>query len=86
MAVNQSSDPMPELASHYDFLITLAVFLVSAGIVAYQSWSDRRPRKDLKPRLFSGTPIVLLFGFIALLALVHLVNLGGFTTGNRPRL
>ena len=42
--------------------------------------------KDLKPRLFGGTPIVLLFGFIALLALVHLVNLGGFTTGNRPRL
>ena len=77
---------MTELVFHTEFLITLAVFLVSAGIVAYQSWSDRRPRKDLKPRLFSGTPIVLLFGFIALLALVHLVNMGGFTTGHRPRL
>lgn len=77
---------MPDLTFHHEFLITLAVFLVSAGIVAYQSWSYRRPRKDLTPRLFSGTPIVLLFGFIALLALVHLVNLGGFTTGHRPRL
>ena len=77
---------MPDLEFHHEFLITLAIFLVSGGIVAYLSWADRRPRKDLTPRLFSGTPIVLLFGFIALLALVHLVNLGGFTTGHRPRL
>lgn len=77
---------MPDLASHAEFLITLAVFLVAGGIVAYLSWADRRPRKSLEPRLFSGTPIVLLFGFIALLALVHLVNMGGFTTGHRPRL
>ena len=77
---------MPDLASHSEFLITLAVFLAAAGIVAYQSWADRRPRKSLEPRLFSGTPIVLIFGFIALLALVHLVNMFGFTTGHRPRL
>ena len=54
--------------------------------MAYLSWADKRPRKSLEPRLFSGTPIVLLFGFIALLALVHLVNMGGLTTGHRPRL
>ena len=77
---------MTDLAVHTEFLITLAVFLVSGGIVAYLSWADRRPRKSLEPRLFASTPIVLLFGFIALLALVHLVNLGGFTTGRRPRL
>lgn len=77
---------MPDLASHAEFLITLAVFLVAGGIVAYLSWADKRPRKSLEPRLFSGTPIVLLFGFIALLALVHLVNMGGLTTGHRPRL
>jgi len=77
---------MTDLAVHAEFLITLAVFLVSGGIVAYLSWADRRPRKSLEPRLFSGTPIVLLFGFIALLALVHLVNMGGFITGHRPRL
>jgi hypothetical protein len=77
---------MTDLAFHAEFLITLAVFLASGGIVAYLSWADRRPRKSLEPRLFSGTPIVLIFGFIALLALVHLVNLGGFTTGNRPRI
>jgi hypothetical protein len=77
---------MPDLASHAEFLITLAVFLAAGGIVAYLSWADRRPRKSLEPRLFSGTPIVLIFGFIALLALVHLVNMGGFITGHRPRL
>ena len=77
---------MTELVFHTEFLITLAVFLAAAGIVAYLSWADKRPRKSLEPRLFSGTPIVLLFGFIALLALVHLVNMGGFTTGHRPRL
>ena len=77
---------MPDLAFHTEFFITLAIFLVSGGIVAYLSWADKRPRKSLEPRLFSGTPIVLIFGFIALLALVHLVNMGGFTTGHRPRL
>ena len=77
---------MTELVFHTEFLITLAVFLVAGGIVAYLSWADKRPRKSLEPRLFSGTPIVLLVGFIALLALVHLVNMGGFTTGHRPRL
>ena len=77
---------MPDLEFHHEFLITLAIFLICGGFVAYVSWSDRRPRKDLTPRLISGTPIVLLFGFIALLALVHLVNMGGFTTGHRPRL
>lgn len=77
---------MPDLLFHSEFLITVAIFLVSAGIVAYISWSDRRPRKSLEPRLLSGTPIVLIFGFIALLALVHLANLVGFTTGRRPRL
>jgi hypothetical protein len=77
---------MPDLLFQSEFLITVAIFLVSAGIVAYISWSDRRPRKSLEPRLLSGTPIVLIFGFIALLALVHLANLVGFTTGRRPRL
>lgn len=77
---------MPDLTFHHEFLITLAIFLASAGFVAYVSWADRRPRKDLTPRLITGTPIVLIFGFIALLALVHLVNMGGFTTGHRPKL
>lgn len=86
MAVNQSSEPMPDLEFHPELLITLAIFLASAGMVAYQSWSYRRPRKDLTPRLLSGTTVVLIFGFIALLSLVHLVNLSGFTTGHRPRL
>lgn len=76
---------MPDLAFHSEFLITLAVFLVSGGFVAYISWSDRRPRKSLEPRLLTGTPIVLIFGFIALLALVHLVNMFGVSTGRRPR-
>ena len=76
---------MLDLANNSEFLITLGVFLVCAGIVGVLSYLERRPRKSLTPRLIPTTPILLIFGFIAILALVHLLNLYGVHTGRRPR-
>lgn len=76
---------MHELTSNIEFMITLAIFLASAGVVGYVSWLERRPRKNLTPRLFPTTPVILIFGFIGLLALVHLANMYGIHTGNRRR-
>lgn len=77
---------MTELLFHFDFLVTLGAFLISAGVVGYMSWLERQPRKSLTPRMVPTLPIILVFGFIGLLALVHLANLYGIQTGNRPRI
>jgi hypothetical protein len=72
---------MPLNVSPAEFWITLGVFLASAGIIALMVWLERRPRVDLNPRLIPTTPVMLVFAFIGLLALVHLVNLYGIHTG-----
>jgi hypothetical protein len=77
---------MLDLANNFEFLATLGIFLLAAGMVGYFAWIERRPRKSLMPRMFPSTPMILIFGFIGLLALVHLANLYGIHTGNRPRL
>ena len=76
---------MNELFFHSDFIITLAVFLISAAVVGYMSWLERQPRKSLQPRMIPTLPVILIFGFIAILALVHLANMYGIQTGNRRR-
>ena len=77
---------MLDLANNFEFLLTLGIFLACAGIVGYLAWLERRPRTSLTPRMIPTTPVILIFGFIGLLALVHLANLYGIHTGNRPRL
>ncbi|MCA3562027.1 MAG: hypothetical protein IOC82_13465 [Aestuariivirga sp.] len=76
---------MIDLAANSEFAITLAIFLVCAAIVGVLAWLERRPRKSLTPRLIPTTPVLLIFGFIGLLALVHLANLYGIHTGRAPR-
>ena len=66
-----------------EFAVTAAIMLGSFAVVGYMSWLERRPRDLLKPRMIPTTPILLVSGFIGLLALVHLVNLYGIVTG-RP--
>ena len=69
--------------SDYQLWITLGVLLLSVAVISYLSWLERRPRKSLDPRLIPTTPVIILFGFVALLALVHLANLYGIHTGRR---
>ncbi|MEI8180657.1 hypothetical protein [Aestuariivirga sp.] len=76
---------MTELFSNSEFIITLAIFLACAAIVGTLAWLERRPRTSLTPRLIPTTPVLLIFGFIGLLALVHLANMYGIHTGRNPK-
>lgn len=76
---------MLELFSNLEFAITVAVFAACAAIIGILAWLERRPRNSLSPRLIPTTPLILIFGFIGLLALVHLANMYGIHTGNRKR-
>lgn len=72
---------MPSDVSSTELWITLAIFLGSVAIVGLMVWLERRPRVDLNPRLLPTTPIMMVFAFVGLLALVHLLNLYGIHTG-----
>ncbi|MCA3555003.1 hypothetical protein [Aestuariivirga sp.] len=76
---------MFDLFANSEFAVTLAIFLACAAVVGFLAWLERRPRKSLTPRLIPTTPVLLIFGFIGLLALVHLANLYGIQTGRAPR-
>lgn len=72
---------MPPNLNPTEFWLTLAAFLACAGVVGLMVWLERRPRQSLNPRLIPTTPLLLVFGFMGLLALVHLLNLYGIHTG-----
>jgi hypothetical protein len=63
------------------FILTLCVFAVALTVIARMVILEKRPRDDLNPRLLPTTPILIASGFVALLALVHLINLAGVHTG-----
>jgi hypothetical protein len=63
------------------FILTLFVLVAALAVIVRMIVLERRPRSDLKPRLIPTTPVLLVSGFIALLALIHLVNLAGIHTG-----
>ena len=64
-----------------EIAVTSVVFglgLMAVGAVAFV---ERRPRKDLMPGILPTTPFLFAGMIVALLALVHLVNLWGVHTG-----
>jgi hypothetical protein len=62
-------------------LITWIILAFGLGLVALMSWRERRPRQGFDVPLIPTTPVMFIGGLIALLALVHLVNLAGIHTG-----
>ncbi|MBI2718278.1 MAG: hypothetical protein HY245_08505 [Rhizobiales bacterium] len=66
-----------------DLWLTLAALAVGLGLMALMAWLERRPRRDLNPRLVPTTPVLFVGTAIALLALVHLLNLWGIHTGRQ---
>jgi hypothetical protein len=72
---------MPEALSSPDVWITLAILAAGAGLAGLMAWLERRPRPSLNPRLLPTTPFLLAGGLVAILALVHLMNLWGVHTG-----
>jgi uncharacterized iron-regulated membrane protein len=58
-----------------EFWVTLAALLGGAGIVGLMAWIEKRPKTELKPRMLPTTLITLVFGLVALMALLHLVDI-----------
>lgn len=63
------------------FILTATVLAAALAVIARMVVIEKRPRTDLNPRLIPTTPVLLIGGFVALLALIHLVNLAGLHTG-----
>jgi len=70
-----------ELLTSGNFLITLAIALAAMTVVGVVAWRERQPRQSLNPSLVPATPLLLFSGIVALLAIVHLINLMGVHTG-----
>jgi hypothetical protein len=64
-----------------ELAITWAALALGLGLVALMAWRERRPRQGFDPPLIPTTPVMFIGGLMALLALVHLVNLAGLHTG-----
>ena len=64
-----------------ELAITIFALLAGFGLAAGMILLERRPRTSLNPRLIPTTPVMLLGALIAILAIVHLVNLYGVHTG-----
>ena len=63
------------------FILTALILVAALSAIVWMIILEKRPRTDLNPRLVPTTTILFIRGFIALLALIHLVNLAGLHTG-----
>jgi amino acid transporter len=61
--------------------VTLTVLCVAVALFAFGSWRSAQPADPLNPRMIPWRPVIIIAGVIALLMLVHLVNLAGVSTG-----
>jgi hypothetical protein len=68
--------------SELETWITCGFLAAGLMVVATMAWLERRPRASLSPRLVPTTPFMFAGGLVALLALVHLLNLAGIHTGS----
>lgn len=64
------------------FGLTLALFAATAGLAVFAGWRGARPPDFRRgPRLVPWRFVMLMSVALAVLFLVHLVNLLGVTTG-----
>ena len=61
--------------------ISIACLLAGAALASSMIWLERRPRRGLELRLWPTTPFLFTGVLVAVLALVHLLNLWGIKTG-----
>ncbi len=73
---------MQNIIYSQQFIVTALVFAAALGSGVGLALYDRRPRESLSPPMLPTIPLLLISGLIALLALVHLVNLFGVKTGS----
>lgn len=64
-----------------EFIVTFTVFILACSGLGWLLWLERKPRHSLAPRLLPTTPLLIISGMTAILALVHVINLLGIHTG-----
>lgn len=72
---------MQDLLLTPQFLATFGIFAAAVGTITVLAVKERKPRQHLSPSLLPSTPVMLFAGIIAMLSLVHLINLLGIHTG-----
>ncbi len=72
---------MPAHLDATEFWITIAALVAGVALFAGMAILERRPRKDIMPRLVPTTPLMFVGALTAILAVVHLLNGFGIHTG-----
>jgi hypothetical protein len=73
---------MPADVVPVELWFTLAALLTGVALAGAMAVIERRPRRDLNPRLIPTTPLLFIGVTVGFLALVHLLNLWGLHTGS----
>jgi len=66
-------------------LITIAAALLGLSVAGLMYFLEKRPRRDLRPRLFPTTLVLLLGGLLAVGAIMHLLALAGIPLPKSPQ-
>jgi hypothetical protein len=64
-----------------EMTVTLTALGAGLGLAATAAILERRPRTSFQPRLIPTTPLMFAGILVALLAVIHVVNLMGIKTG-----
>jgi len=64
-------------------ILTVLVLVAAIATIVRMVIVEKRPRTDLNPRLIPTTPAIIVSAFVAILALIHLLNLIGLDTSRR---
>lgn len=72
---------MPAHLDPIEFWITIVTLVLGVALVGAMAYLERRPRKDIMPRMVPTTPLMFIGALTAILAVVHLLNGFGIHTG-----
>lgn len=61
--------------------LTLVIFAASIACTGLLVWHEKRPTEIGRVRLLPTTPLIFLSLMVAILMIVHVVNLMGYVTG-----
>lgn len=68
-----------------EITVWLLIVILNIAIAVFSSWRASLPAKMGKIRMIPWQAIAILTTFLAIISIVHLLNLFGFKTGNSQR-
>jgi hypothetical protein len=64
-----------------NFATTAVLFVSALALFGFASWRASKPTEFGKVRMVPWTSLIIVFAVVAIIMLVHLVNLMGIKTG-----